>query len=211
MGIGEEHTATTPPTAADHDPLRSQLLDAAVRVFARKGFDGTKIMDIVHEAGLSTGAVYGRFASKEALLREAVVSRTRVPPSPEWPGGTRVADLIARRAGSPDRAITDDEAVRLEAYVTARREPEVAAALAEAQQAWHAALQPVVEAAVADGTVRDDLDPAAVLFFVGTLQMGLLVQRAAGFPMPERGAWDSLLHTIIESIGAPADASGRKP
>lgn len=211
VGIGEERRAAEPSAAVDHDPLRAQLLDAAVRVFARKGFDGTKIMDIVHEAGLSTGAVYGRFPSKEALLREAVVSRTRVPPTTDWPGGTRVADLIARRTGSTDRAITDDEAVRLEAYVTARREPEVAAALAEAQQAWQAALRPVVEAAVADGTVRDDLDPVAVLFFVGTLQMGLLVQRAAGFPTPDPEAWDSLLRTIIESIGAPADAPGRNP
>lgn len=204
MGDAAQQTGGRPAHEHDDDPIRAQLLDAAVRVFARKGFEGTKVLDIVHEAGLSTGAVYGRFSSKEELLREAVVSRTRVPWPAGWPHGDRVADLIARRATSTDRALTDDEAVRLEAYVTARREPEVAAALAEAQQAWRAALQPVIDAALHDGSVGPDVDPEAVLFFVGTLQMGLLVQRAAGFPTPDDEAWDSLVHTIITSFGAPS-------
>ena len=44
---------------------------AGAAVFARQGYDGTKIMDVVRESGLSTGAVYGRFRSKNDLLREA--------------------------------------------------------------------------------------------------------------------------------------------
>src|SRR3954451_23693572 len=63
------------PGAERDDPLREQLLDAAARVFARQGYAGTKIQDIVREAGLSTGAVYGRFRSKHELLREGVVPR----------------------------------------------------------------------------------------------------------------------------------------
>ena len=39
--------AAEPPS----DPLRGQLLEAAGRVFATKGYDGTKIMDIVKAAG----------------------------------------------------------------------------------------------------------------------------------------------------------------
>ena len=41
----------------DDDPLRGQLLDAAAQVSASKGYFGTKIMDIVKSAGLSSGAV----------------------------------------------------------------------------------------------------------------------------------------------------------
>ena len=57
----------------DEDPLRAQLLDAAAQVFASNGYYGTKIMDIVKAAGLSSGAVYGRFASKDELLMEAIL------------------------------------------------------------------------------------------------------------------------------------------
>jgi AcrR family transcriptional regulator len=56
------------PEAAGEDDLREQLLEAAARVFASKGYAGTKVLDIVKEAGLSSGAVYGRFGSKNALL-----------------------------------------------------------------------------------------------------------------------------------------------
>ena len=103
------------------DPLREQLLDAAARVFARQGFAGAKIQDIVREAGLSTGAVYGRFASKQDLLREAVVRRTANVARLSLDEIERVADLISRSATVHDEPLSDVEAVRLEAYVTARR------------------------------------------------------------------------------------------
>jgi AcrR family transcriptional regulator len=47
---------------------RERLLDAAVRVFARDGYNGTSIDRIAAEAGLSKGAVYWNFASKEELF-----------------------------------------------------------------------------------------------------------------------------------------------
>ncbi len=113
-----------------------------------------------------------------------------------------MADRIARLASATVGPLTDDEAVRLEAYVAARREPEVAAALAEASSAWREAVQPLLDAAVSDGSVAPGIDPDAVLYLVGTLRMGLLVQRAAGFPAPDDDAWAHLLDTIITSFGA---------
>jgi len=183
------------------DPLRTQLLDAAARVFAAKGYSGTKIGDIVREAGLSTGAVYGRFRSKDELLREAVIAQASRHSHLGAPKGWRVAELIQRLAAVPDAPLTDNEAVRLEAFVTARREPDVAAAVGEAQQQWRVAVQPLVEAAVADGTVAEDVDPEAVLFFVRTMALGLLVQRGAGITAPDPASWDALVSRIVASFG----------
>jgi AcrR family transcriptional regulator len=186
----------------DSDPLRGQLLDAAARVFARKGYAGTKIQDIVREAGLSTGAVYGRFSSKDDLLREAVVGRTARGARLGVPDGARVADLIERGAALSTAPLTDDEAVRLEAYVTARREPEVAAAVSDALAGWRQTLQPLVDAAIADGTVADGVDPEAVLYFLRTMQLGLLLQRGAGSPAPSPTGWQDLISRIVASFGA---------
>jgi AcrR family transcriptional regulator len=194
-------------TIDETDPLRERLLTAAVQVFARKGYAGTKIQDIVREAGLSTGAVYGRFGSKDELLREAVIQRTANVARFEADGAVLVADLITRLAGLHDEPLRDAEAVRLEAYVTARREPEVATAIADAQASWRAAVQPLVEAAVADGTVAADVDPEAVLYFLRTVHLGLLLQRGAGTPTPEPAAWDDLMTKIIASFGAGRDRS----
>lgn len=195
--------AVAEPVPAGDDPLRDQLLDAAARVFARQGYSGTRIQDIVRESGLSTGAAYGRFRSKDHLLREAVIARTgRVAHLGSLPGG-RVADLIQRAARLSTDALTDDEAVRLEAFVTSRREPDVAEAVAEAQAGWRAAIQPVVDAAVADGTVAADVDPEAVLFFVRTMHLGLLLQRAAGITGPDPEGWADLIRRIVASFGDP--------
>src|SRR5690349_20932506 len=103
------------------DPLRTQLLDAAARVFAAKGYSGAKIQDIVREAGLSTGAVYGRFSSKDQLLREAVLAQRNRFAGTAMPEGMRVSELIERLAALSDAPLSVNDAVRLEAFVTARR------------------------------------------------------------------------------------------
>jgi AcrR family transcriptional regulator len=189
------------------DPLRGQLLDAAARVFAAKGYSGAKIQDIVREAGLSTGAVYGRFSSKDHLLREAVLAQRNRFAGATMPEGMRVADLIARLAAVSDAPLSDSEAVRLEAFVTARREADVAEAVAAAQRDWRAAVQPLVDKAIVDGTVADDVDPEAVLFFVRTIALGLLLQRGAGIPGPDPAGWDALVRRIVASFGDKAKES----
>lgn len=50
---------------------RRQLLDAAVRVFARKGYHASRVGDIAVEAGVAHGLLYHYFASKDQVL-EAV-------------------------------------------------------------------------------------------------------------------------------------------
>jgi AcrR family transcriptional regulator len=192
--------------AEAEDQVRSRLLDAAVRVFARQGYSGTRILDIVREAGLSTGAVYGRFRSKEALLREAVVSHSRASGQVDVAGTTRVADMIKQGASLRSEALSDEDAVRLEAYVTARREPEVAAALAEAGKRARRRVQPLVEAALADGTVAPDVDPEAVLFFVQTMHLGMLLQQAAGAVRPDQRSWEDLVARIVASFGRETEA-----
>ena len=189
------------PRVEGDDPLRQQLLEAAVRVFAREGYAGTKIQDIVREAGLSTGAAYTRFRNKDHLLREAVVARSAAVAHVGVPTAGRVADLIERLASVTARPLGDDEAVRLEAFITARRDPEVAAAVADAQAEWRSAIQPLVEAAIADGTVAPGVDPDAVLYLVRTIALGLLLQRAAGLPGPDPDGWGELVRRVVASFG----------
>jgi TetR/AcrR family transcriptional regulator, transcriptional repressor for nem operon len=61
-------------TAAAH---RQALLDAATRLFREQGFDQVAIADIAADAGLTHGAFYTHFASKEALCVEAIAVMAR--------------------------------------------------------------------------------------------------------------------------------------
>ena len=47
---------------------RNQILEAATKVFAEKGFHPTTIKDIAREAGVADGTIYNYFANKPALL-----------------------------------------------------------------------------------------------------------------------------------------------
>jgi AcrR family transcriptional regulator len=58
---------------AENDDLeqqrKKQILDAAERVFAERGFDKARMDDIVQESGLSKGALYWYYKSKDAIIR----------------------------------------------------------------------------------------------------------------------------------------------
>jgi AcrR family transcriptional regulator len=54
---------------------RRQILDAAVRVFARQGFHATRVSDIADEAGVAYGLVYHYFKSKDEVLNELFAER----------------------------------------------------------------------------------------------------------------------------------------
>ena len=59
----------TPKVSEQHvEARRKQILDAAFACFAREGFHQTTMQDICREAGLSPGAVYGYFRSKEEII-----------------------------------------------------------------------------------------------------------------------------------------------
>jgi AcrR family transcriptional regulator len=60
---------------------RARLLEAAARVFARRGYHGASVDEVASEAGYSTGALYHQFKGKEdlflALLEEHRAERVR--------------------------------------------------------------------------------------------------------------------------------------
>ncbi|MDY7105082.1 MAG: TetR/AcrR family transcriptional regulator [Actinomycetota bacterium] len=69
-------TADDPPTRRRRDPRRARtrrrLLDAGREVFERDGFHLAKLSDVTKGAGVSTGAFYHHFGSKEELFRALV-------------------------------------------------------------------------------------------------------------------------------------------
>lgn len=51
---------------------RQRIVEAAARLFRGDGFDGVGVDAVMKEAGLTHGGFYGHFASKEALMAEAM-------------------------------------------------------------------------------------------------------------------------------------------
>src|SRR5262245_50227387 len=108
-----------------------ELLDAALDEFIARGFDGARVEDIARRAGLSKGAVYLYFRSKEDLLR-ALIQREVAPVLANLGKMARAADdpraalhLLARVGGA---AISKARftAIPLLVIAVANRFPELA-------------------------------------------------------------------------------------
>jgi TetR/AcrR family acrAB operon transcriptional repressor len=93
---------------------REQVLDAALVVFARKGYAATTLVDIAQEAGLTRGAVYHHFEGKPelylTLLQERSGSLLRLWSEP-LPEGTPLQNVHALMLGTL-RLLVQDPAIR---------------------------------------------------------------------------------------------------
>jgi hypothetical protein len=116
-----------------------------------------------------------------------------------------VADFIVGTAADRQGPLNTTEAIQLEAYVTARREPQVAEAVGEARRRWRFALKRMVRAARADGTFSADADVESILYFLETVHLGLLLQRGAGFEPPNPETWGALIRRIVRSLSKASD------
>ncbi|MDX6567294.1 MAG: TetR/AcrR family transcriptional regulator, fatty acid metabolism regulator protein [Gaiellales bacterium] len=143
------------------DNKRAVILAAAVRVFARQGYEASRVGDVAKEAGVAYGLVYHYFGSKDAVL-EAVFHE-------QW-GRLLAAVALAEETGetAPEqlelvvkivlRAWRDDpDLVRL-LVREITRSPHIQDELDEIGQAF-ASLQRIVARGQAEGTFRSDLDP----------------------------------------------------
>jgi TetR/AcrR family fatty acid metabolism transcriptional regulator len=148
---------------------RGQILAAAVKVFAKKGFHASRVGDVAEEAGVAYGLVYHYYKSKEDLLE--TIFRTT------W------TEMLARVREVEEAGVPASEAVR---QVTAlllrtwRRDPDLVRVLvrevtrsqhvqSEVEEITHAmqVLEDIVRRGQESGEFRADLDPrlAAVVFY----------------------------------------------
>ncbi|MEU0371027.1 TetR/AcrR family transcriptional regulator [Streptomyces sp. NPDC006283] len=65
-------------TDGEGTPVPQRLLAAATRLFAERGYDRTSVQEIVEAAGVTKGALYHYFGSKEDLLQEVYARVLRV-------------------------------------------------------------------------------------------------------------------------------------
>lgn len=67
----------------ENEEREQKILNAAVTLFLHYGYDKTTVSDIAREAGISKGAIYLHFKSKDALL-EALITRETMAYAEKW-------------------------------------------------------------------------------------------------------------------------------
>jgi TetR/AcrR family fatty acid metabolism transcriptional regulator len=155
--------------AQAQEDKRRLLLQAAVRVFARKGYHASRISDIAEEAGVAYGLLYHYFDSKEEVLRNVFRETWRA----------LIATIKSVEGGDdpPREQLRKVAEILLRSW---RREPDLVRVLVlEVTRSGHlagemdeivasfAAIREIVERGQADGTIRADIDPllASYVFY----------------------------------------------
>lgn len=96
---------------ADESATRERLIDAAIELFAERGYAASTVRDLARSTGMTTGSIYGNFANKAVLLAAAIEARLDRDPRvfPRFDGRTRIVHRphrISLRPIRPAGAVT---------------------------------------------------------------------------------------------------------
>jgi TetR/AcrR family fatty acid metabolism transcriptional regulator len=187
---------------------RQQILDAAVRVFAERGYETSRVGDVASQAGVAYGLVYHYFDSKEAVLeavfREAWGRLLTAVAQAEQAAGT-APERLALVVKIVLRAWRDDpDLVRLLVREVTRN-PHVQDELDEIGQAF-ASLERIIAAGQAEGTIRPSLDPRLCAWMLyGALEeilTGWVLGRLPDDPETVARAEREVIGTVVRGMAA---------
>ena len=191
------------------DPTRDRLVAAAAEVFAEKGYDRAGVQEIARRAGFTTGAIYGRFRGKAELLLAAIEAQSddefdQLFAENRFEG--KATDIITT-VGS--HLVTEEfdngQALLLEAFVAARRDPEVAVMLRRVIEQRTADLTALVDDAKRSGGIDTSLDTLSIVRFCHAVGFGFLLFGAVELGRPQAEPWEALINRLV---GAVADRTG---
>lgn len=201
---------------------RAELIDAAGRVFARRGYNGASVEEIAEEAGYSHGAVYSNFEGKADLflavfedymaerVRELAETQAALPPD---------APLEARARALADqwmdRLERDRESVALhmEFIAHADRDPKLARSFGSRSAAMREAVSRYISAYRQEAGVELALPADELALVLRALGIGLAVESLVS-PDALRhdlyGDFVQLLVTLMRERGSAAPPRRRE-
>jgi len=210
-----------PPRKRNAEATRAELLETASRIFADRGFDGARVDEIAQRAGVNKRMIYVYFGSKDELYREVlgrhfeqVIALSRSALSSETDPRAQAATILRRYlhflAEHPDL-------VRLLAWENLANSRRAGDVLVDMASTGLKALHGVVEAGIAQGVFRRDLEPRKLVMSLSALCLGYFSQRmlvetvwAENLVKPEvlEDVLEHFLKLVFEGFCVPRDGPG---
>ena len=188
---------------------RRDLLDAAARVFARRGLHGASVEAVSEQAGFSRGALYSNFESKEDLflaLYEERIERRRAELRAVMRDAGDPAAGLAPASENVMRALDREREwflLYFEFALHAARDPDFAQRFEHVREQGLAELAAGVAAGLEHAGLESSLDPADLALALKALSYGLALERLVN----EDAVPDGMLGRVMELIfrGATAE------
>lgn len=186
------------------DQTRERLLDAAARLFERKGYEGATVAEIAREAGVTSGAIYAHYPSKAELLVDALrVHSERATASVLPPGTTAdvptLLSALGRRLDTRELEVT---ALLVEALLAARRDAELAQVLAAALGRRERNMAALIAEGQQAGRLVGDMSPDAAARFALMLSLGSMLVRSLDMPVTDSSDWSTFIDRLVDGFTA---------
>jgi AcrR family transcriptional regulator len=165
----------------------AEALDAAMRVFWQKGYEGTSLDDLTKAMGINRSSLYSSFGDKEALFRKALARYGEVPMAYLWEAlklSSARAVVEALLRGTVD-FLADPSHPRgclsLQGGLACGTGVEdVKKAMVEWRRSGLSAIEKRMQRAKKDGDLRGDVNPKDLARYISVVMNGLGVQAANG-------------------------------
>ncbi len=186
---------------------RSAILDAAIKVIARRGVRGLRVEQVAGEAGVAVSLIYYYFDNRNGLVRatleHANERAARTVRSAEGASVTRREAVERSLLAELDDGdgIRDTLVVWGEVLASAVFEPDLRDQLREASRAWSDLVAGTIAEGVHDGSIRGDVDAGACAERLTALVDGLSSRWLAGLCTRER-AQELLAAAIARELSA---------
>ena len=186
-----------------------QILAAAESCFAQAGYDGSSVARICQEAGVSKGAFYHHFDSKQAVFL-ALLHRWLALMDGQMDrldeGTAEVPGRLLAMTGILDQLLRVPQTqlmIYLEYLNRAARDPQIWETTIQPYHQYREAISRLVESGTAEGSLRE-VDPKTASVIVIAMAMGLLIQ---GYVDPHGADWDKVaqegMGLIIDGLKRP--------
>ncbi len=184
---------------------KKQILDAAMLVFTRHGYDKTRMDDIAQEAGLSKGSLYWYFKSKKDLFLALLKATTgNIEPLGEiGPGHGSASDRIRLIVNLVREMMGGQEITSIAAnFVLQHQHDEgVRKAINDVYESYLGLFADVIRDGIASGEFRDDLDPGHVAGALAAILDGLEIQTLFLPDMDWQTRLDQMVEIFVSGLG----------
>ena len=169
MAVRSRESAGRASGKTSRPPVKERLLHVATRLFARHGFEGTSVQDIVDAAGVTKGAMYHYYGSKDDLLYEVYHQLLSMqtshleaiaagPGTPEERLRAAASDVVITTCENLDHMIVFFRSLHM---LPDDRQTQVRAERRLSQEKFRA----LVDEGVAAGTFRSDISSDIVVHY----------------------------------------------
>ncbi len=188
---------------------RRQIMDAAVTCFARDGFHRTTMQDIVAETGLSAGAIYRYFPSKEDIVA-AIADEHRTAEADafaEVSGSDDVGDALRHLAHASLGRLADPaeqrwRRVTVQVWGEALRSDRVMDIVRDGLDEPIKILTELIQEGQRDGRLPPEIDPAGAARVCASIFQGLVLQQAWN-PQLDVDAYIGAVFALIDGLVRP--------